>query len=63
MTLVEQSTRKCFVPKGPVIGPMVIAGVCVPESAVPELKAMGAKDSKNMTAKQRERVYKDYPVE
>lgn len=43
--------------RGPVIGPMVLAGVCIPEEAIPEIKAVGAKDSKGLTPKKREEIY------
>jgi len=40
--------------RGPVIGPMVIAGVLVEESRIPELVGMGARDSKRLTPRRRE---------
>lgn len=40
-------------PIGPVIGPLVIAGVLVEESKIDRLKFMGVKDSKLLTHKQR----------
>lgn len=40
--------------RGPVIGPMVVCGVAVPEDMLPSLGAMGLKDSKKLTAKKRE---------
>ena len=42
--------------RGPVIGPMVMAGVMVEESEFGILKGMGVKDSKLLTPKQREEL-------
>ncbi len=39
--------------RGPVIGPMVIAGVCADDDA---LRAMGVRDSKKLSPKRRERL-------
>ncbi|MGK0232052.1 MAG: ribonuclease HII, partial [Patescibacteria group bacterium] len=39
--------------RGPVIGPMVLAGVMVEEEEEADLKLMGAKDSKLLTPKRR----------
>lgn len=43
--------------RGPVIGPMVIAGILIDEDKVPELKKIGVKDSKLLTPKQRENLF------
>ena len=43
--------------KGPVIGPMVLAGIVIEEKELPKLKEMGVKDSKLLTPKQRELIY------
>ena len=43
--------------KGPVIGPMVIAGVLVDDKDIPKLKNLGVADSKSLTPKQREFLY------
>ena len=43
--------------RGPVIGPMVMAGVVIEESNIPKLKAMGVKDSKLLTKKQRNTLF------
>ena len=43
--------------KGPVIGPMIIAGVNVKESRLKELESIGVKDSKLLTPKKREELY------
>ena len=40
--------------RGPVIGPMVLAGCLLNEEAEKELKKMGVKDSKQLTKKRRE---------
>lgn len=43
--------------RGPVIGPMVLAGVAIGEEDLPNLKNLGVKDSKLLTAQQREQLY------
>jgi len=43
--------------RGPVMGPMIIAGVTISEDKLPELKALGVKDSKLITPKKREEMY------
>jgi len=40
--------------RGPVIGPLVIAGVLFREEQIPELQRLGVKDSKALTPKRRE---------
>lgn len=40
--------------RGPVIGPMILAGVLVGKSKIPELKKLGVRDSKDLTPKRRE---------
>jgi len=45
--------------RGPVIGPMVIAGYCIEEEKIDLLKSLGVKDSKELTRKQREEIYND----
>lgn len=40
-------------PKGPVIGPLVICGVCMQEPELVKFQEIGAKDSKKLTAKKR----------
>ena len=40
--------------RGPVIGPMVLAGCLINEGPENELKKMGVKDSKQLTQKRRE---------
>ena len=40
--------------RGPVIGPMILAGCLVDEKTESELKKIGVKDSKDLTAKRRE---------
>lgn len=39
--------------RGPVIGPMVVAGVLIDEHRLPELTELGVKDSKQLTAAKR----------
>lgn len=55
--------------RGPVIGPMVLAGVTIDENDLDKLKSIGVKDSKLLTARQREELYpqiikivKDYKI-
>ena len=45
--------------RGPVIGPMVIAGYCIEEEKIELLKSLGVKDSKELTRKQREDIYNE----
>ena len=40
--------------RGPVIGPMILAGVLLNEDAEKELKKLGVRDSKELTHKRRE---------
>ena len=42
--------------KGPVIGPMCVAGVKIDESKIKTLRNLGVKDSKKMTPKNREQM-------
>lgn len=44
--------------RGPVIGPMLMAGVLATEKQKQELKKIGCKDSKQLTARQREELEK-----
>jgi len=45
--------------RGPVIGPLVIAGVLIYDYQTSSLKALGVKDSKALTPSQRERLSKE----
>ncbi len=47
--------------RGPVIGPLVIAGITVEESKIEKLKALGVKDSKMLTAAVRTRLSEEIP--
>jgi len=40
--------------RGPVVGPMILAGVLIDDSAEKELRKLGVKDSKQLTQKRRE---------
>ena len=42
--------------RGPVIGPMIMAGVILDEEDLPKLREVGVKDSKLLTQKQREKI-------
>lgn len=43
--------------RGPVIGPMVMAGVLIEERDIPKLNAIGVKDSKLLTKEKREELF------
>lgn len=45
--------------RGPVIGPMVMCGVTIEESKIKELQNLGVKDSKLLSPKQREYMFKE----
>jgi len=42
--------------RGPVIGPLVVCALCIPESDCSTLRDIGARDSKRLSAKKREEV-------
>ncbi len=45
--------------RGPVIGPLVIAGICLEESKIEDLRALGVRDSKVLTAAVRSHLSKE----
>ncbi len=45
--------------RGAVVGPMVVAGVTMDETAEKVLKALGVKDSKELSPQRREELYKE----
>ncbi len=45
--------------RGPVIGPLVIAGICIEESKIENLQALGVRDSKVLAATVRSRLSKE----
>ena len=45
--------------RGPIIGPMVMCGVLTDEAGAAKLKKIGAKDSKLLSPKERERLFKE----
>ena len=47
--------------RGPVIGPLVIAGIIIDENRVAELKSLGVKDSKMLPPSTRTRLSKEIP--
>ncbi len=47
--------------RGPVIGPLVIAGVLIDASKLDALKSLGVKDSKKLVASERERLAVEIP--
>lgn len=49
--------------RGAVIGPMVIAGAMATEEAAGGLKAMGARDSKELDGRRREELYRKFTEE
>ena len=54
------SKSSCFAePIGPIIGPMVMCGVLTDEAGAEKLKKIGAKDSKLLSPKERERLFKE----
>src|SRR5919108_6038752 len=61
---VAETLRVCGVDdagRGPVIGPLVIAGIVVEEHKVEQLKTLGVKDSKMLLASTRTRLSKEIP--
>jgi ribonuclease HII len=44
--------------RGSVLGPLVIAGISVEESKIPELEEIGVKDSKLLTPQKRQQLYR-----
>ena len=48
---VDEAGRGC------VIGPLVVAGICLKKESMPQLIELGVKDSKLLTAKKREALY------
>ncbi|EGG41310.1 Ribonuclease HII [Candidatus Nitrosarchaeum limnium SFB1] len=44
--------------RGSMLGPLVIAGISLKKSDVSKLKLLGVKDSKQLTPKLREELYK-----
>ena len=42
--------------RGPVIGPMVVSAVCIPEGDRGVLESIGARDSKDLSSRRREEV-------
>ena len=47
--------------RGPVIGPLVIAGIIIEDKKVDELKSLGVKDSKMLLSSTRTRLSKEIP--
>lgn len=45
--------------RGPVLGPMVMAGILIDERDASRLKSIGVKDSKELSAKKRELLFKE----
>jgi ribonuclease HII len=45
--------------RGPVIGPLVIAGILIRDDQIPRLRSLGLKDSKLLTPAQRQRLDKE----
>ncbi|MGI0150633.1 MAG: hypothetical protein ACREC5_01690, partial [Thermoplasmata archaeon] len=44
--------------RGSLLGPLVVGGFLAPESALPGLSALGARDSKALSPRRREEVYR-----
>ncbi len=47
--------------RGPVIGPLVIAGIAIEERRIDDLRSLGVKDSKMLLASTRTRLSKEIP--
>jgi len=45
--------------RGPIVGPMVIAGFMCNEQDIPILKDIGVRDSKDLSRKERERIFEE----
>jgi len=45
--------------RGPVIGPLVIAGILIRDNQIPSLRSLGVKDSKLLTPAQRQKLDKE----
>ena len=45
--------------RGSMIGPMVIAGISIEKKNIPKLRKLGVRDSKKLTPKKRELLYKE----
>ena len=45
--------------RGSMIGPMVIAGISIEKKNIPKLRKLGVRDSKKLTPKKRESLYKE----
>ena len=45
--------------RGSVLGPLVIGGVSIDESRIPDLVRLGVRDSKALTPKKRQELYKE----
>lgn len=57
MRLAERIRETRFLPRGPVIGPLVICGVLANEEQEQKLVDLGVKDSKMLSPVQRERMF------
>ena len=47
--------------RGSLVGPLVVGGFCAPADRIDELVALGARDSKTLTPRARERVFAGLP--
>ncbi len=45
--------------RGPVIGPLVVGALAIPASDMDELRAMGVRDSKDLSVVERERIHRE----
>ena len=45
--------------RGSMIGPMVIAGISIEKKNIPKLRKLGVRDSKKLSPKKRELLYKE----
>lgn len=44
--------------RGSMLGPLVVAAIAIEKSKIPELEKIGVKDSKKLSPKMREKLYK-----
>lgn len=61
MCFKTESMKICGVDdagRGSMLGPLVIAGITMPKKDIPKLSKLGVKDSKQLTPKVREELYK-----
>jgi len=61
LCIVKKFVQVCGIDdagRGPMLGPLVIAGISIEKKNIKKLSALGVKDSKKLTPKTREHLYK-----